>query len=101
MKNWRIWLFILTLSIGCKKPYNPKVINSPRSYLIVEGTINTNDTTTIKLSRTVNLTSSVTTNPVTATVLIECDNGITYGLPQAAPGIYQLVGEALDSTRKF
>jgi hypothetical protein len=101
MKNWRIWVFILTLSIGCKKPYNPKVINSPRSYLVVEGTINTNDTSTIKLSRTVNLTSSITTNPVTATVLIECDNGIIYGLPQAAPGVYKLAGETLDATRKF
>jgi len=101
MKNWRIWLFILTLSIGCKKPYNPKVINSPRSYFVVEGTINTNDTTTIKLSRTVNLTSNVTTNPVAGTVVVECDNGSNYGLYEAAPGIYKLAGVTLDSTRKF
>ncbi|MEO6979307.1 MAG: DUF4249 domain-containing protein [Mucilaginibacter sp.] len=101
MKNWRFWLFILTLSIGCKKPYNPKVINSPRSYLIVEGTINTNDTTTIKLSRTVNLTSTTTTNPVAANVTVECDNGSNYGLYEAAPGVYKLIGTTLDSTRKF
>ena len=101
MKNWRIWLFILTLSIGCKKPYNPKVINSPRSYLVVEGTINTNDTTTIKLSRTVNLNSSTTLNPVEGSIQVECDNGDKYGLFEAAPGIYKLVGVTLDSTRKF
>jgi hypothetical protein len=101
MKNWRIWLFILTLSIGCKKPYNPTVINSPRSYFVVEGTINTNDTTTIKLSRTVNLTSTTTTNPVAATVTVECDNGSNYGLYEAAPGVYKLVGATLDGTRKF
>jgi hypothetical protein len=101
MKNWRIWLFILTLSIGCKKPYNPKVINSPRSYLVVEGTINTNDTTTIKLSRTVNINSSTTLNPVEGSIQVESDNGDKYGLFEAAPGIYKLVGVTLDSTRKF
>lgn len=101
MKNGRFWLFILILSIGCKKPYNPKVINSPRSYLIVEGTINTNDTTTIKLSRTVNLNSATTSNPVDANVTVECDNGSNYGLLEVAHGIYKLVGATLDSTRKF
>ena len=101
MRNWRLWLFILTVSVGCKKPYNPKVINSPRSYLVVEGTINTNDTTTIKLSRTVNLTSTTTINPVAANVTVECDNGSNYGLYEAAPGVYKLVGATLDDTRKF
>ncbi|MDB4920334.1 MAG: hypothetical protein JWQ54_2317 [Mucilaginibacter sp.] len=101
MKNWRILIISIILSVGCKKPYNPQVISSPNSYLVVEGTINTNDITTIKLSKTVNLTSTVTTKPVQASLVIECDNGNIYGLYETADGVYQLSGVILDNTRKF
>ncbi|MDB5086615.1 MAG: hypothetical protein JWR09_609 [Mucilaginibacter sp.] len=101
MRNWKTLLFVIMLAVGCKKPYNPKVISSPNSYLVVEGVISTNDVTTIKLSRTVNLSSSVTTNPVQASVVIECDNGSNYGLNEVSNGVYQLSGVTLDNTRKF
>jgi len=96
-----ILFFLAVLAVGCKKPYSPQVINSPKSYLVVEGVINTNDVTTIKVSRTVNLTSSVTTNPVEASLAIESDNGSTFGLNEIAAGVYQLAGVTLDNTRKF
>ncbi|WP_157741055.1 DUF4249 domain-containing protein [Mucilaginibacter xinganensis] len=101
MKNWKILLAGIILSVGCKKPYNPQVINSPKSYLVVEGVINTNDVSTIKVSKTVNLTSSVTTNPVQAALTIECDNGNSYSLTEINEGVYQLSGVILDNTRKF
>jgi len=101
MKRVKILFFLAVLVVGCKKPYSPQVINSPNSYLVVEGVINTNDVTTIKVSRTVNLTSSVTTNPVAASLAIESDNGSTYGLNEVATGVYQLAGVTLDNTRKF
>jgi hypothetical protein len=101
MRNWKTLLFVIMLAVGCKKPYNPKVISSPNSYLVVEGVISTNDVTTIKLSRTVNLSSGVTTNPVQASVVIECDNGSNYGLNETSNGVYQLSGVSLDNTRKF
>ncbi|SHN31972.1 DUF4249 domain-containing protein [Mucilaginibacter sp. OK098] len=101
MRNWKTLLFVIMLAIGCKKPYNPKVISSPNSYLVVEGVINTNDVTTIKLSRTVNLSSGVTTNPIQANLVIECDNGSNYGLNEVGNGVYQLAGVTLDNTRKF
>ena len=101
MKNWKIFLLIVSLSVACKKPYDPGVINSPKSYLIVEGVISTNDTTTIKISRSVNLSNKGTTNPVNANVSIECDNGDSFGIPATAMGIYKIPGIGLDPARKY
>ncbi|MES2110272.1 MAG: DUF4249 domain-containing protein [Bacteroidota bacterium] len=101
MKNWKLYLLIFTLMVACKKPYNPKVIDSPKSYLVVEGVINTNDTTTIKLSRTVNLSNNVTTNPVEANVSVESDAGNNYNLVEKSPGVYILTGTALSDGPKY
>jgi len=102
MKDWKFFLFIILLSVGCKKPYNPQVISSPTTYLIVEGVININDLTTIKLSRTVNLSSKVTTNPVTgAQLTVEGDDGSQNMLYEIGDGTYQLSGVQLDNTKKY
>src|SRR6201996_9813357 len=95
MKTWKLYLLIFALAVACKKPYNPKVIDSPKSYLIVEGVINTNDTTTVKLSRTVSLSNKVTNNPVEANVSVESDAGNNYGLVEKSPGVYILAGVTL------
>ena len=62
--------------LSCKKPYDPKIISSANSYLVVEGVINlSNDSTVIKISRTFNLNSKITSNPeLGATVTVEDDN---------------------------
>ncbi len=75
------FLFVLGL-MCCKKPYNPPATSTSKSYLIVEGFINTgNDSTVIKLSRTVRLTDKITSNPVlNATVTVEGEQGGTYPL---------------------
>ena len=87
--------------VACKKPYNPNVIDSPKSYLIVEGSINGDDTTTVKLSRTVNLSSKITINPVVASVNVESDGGDNFPLTESAPGLYQAVGIYLNPARKY
>jgi len=103
MKTWKLILLFAILSVGCKKPYNPAVINSPRSYLVVEGAISTNDTTIIMLSRTVNLSAGTTVNPVRAAALtVESDNGSTYPVIESTtPGTYKLYSGPLDITRKY
>jgi hypothetical protein len=101
-RKWRIWLFIVVLSVSCKKPYNPQVISSPNSYLVVEGVINTNDVTNIRLSKTVNISTAVTSNPVEGAQLsVESDNGSIYDLSSIGNGVYQLTGATLDNTLKF
>ena len=62
--------------LSCKKPYEPKIVAAPNSYLVVEGVINTAvDSTVIKISRTFKLNSKVTSSPeLGATVTVEDDN---------------------------
>ena len=75
-----IYILVFAL-LSCKKPYNPQIISSPNSYLVVEGVINTSvDSTVIKISRTFNLNSKITTKPeLGATVTVEGENEyVTY-----------------------
>ena len=83
MIKLRYAFFVLVLALlCCKKPYNPPASSSPNSFLVVEGVINAgNDSTVIKLSRTVKLTDKITTNPVLgATVTVEGEQGSSYNL---------------------
>ena len=50
----------LSISTGCRKPYLPPVIATNSNYLVVEGVIDPGrDSTTIRLSRTVALSSTI------------------------------------------
>ncbi len=103
MRQRAVYLIIAFFIVGCKKPYNPPVINSPNSYLVVDGVINSgSDSTIIKLSRTVNLSSSTTVNPVTGGILaVESDQNTIYPLQELGGGKYGIAGLTLDSTRKY
>jgi hypothetical protein len=94
-------LFIATTS--CRKQYTPAIINTPNSYLVVEGVINSgSDSTFIKLSRTVKLSSKVTRNPEPdATVTVEGDQNASYLLAESGNGIYSGAGLHLDNTHKY
>jgi len=94
---------ILILFTGCKKPYDPPGITAPNSYLVVEGVINSGaDSTIIKLSKTVNLASNVTLNPLGGAVLtVESDQGAVYPLTETSQGTYTAIGLNLDNTRQY
>jgi hypothetical protein len=103
MKRADCFLIFLISTIGCKKPYNPPAIIAPGSYLVVEGVIDSgSDSTIIKLSRTVNLSSKVTVNPITGGVVtVESDQNDTYLLTEITNGTYVASGLNLDNTRKY
>jgi len=69
----------------------------------VEGVINSGaDSTFIKLSRTVNLSSTVTINPVLHAVLaVESDQNVIYPLTETSNGYYACGGLNLDNSRKY
>jgi len=95
MSKKSLLYFILILSLTCcKKPYNPPVITSTNSYLVVEGVINSGgDSTTIKLSKTVNLNAQTTVNPLPgATVVVENDQNATWPLAGDGAGNYTSPG---------
>jgi len=95
--------FLLLSLLCCRKPYNPPAIASPRSYLVVEGVINSgSDSTFIKLSQTVSLSSTVTVNPVLHAVLtVESDQNAIYPLTETSNGYYASAGLNLDNTRQY
>jgi hypothetical protein len=97
------YMILLTSLFGCRKPYNPPAIASPASYLVVEGVINAgSDSTTIKLSRTVNLSNANAVNPVNnATVFVQSDQGISYPLTQTSSGTYRCPGLNLSSAHQY
>ena len=95
MKVIRNTCYLLVLFLFCcKKPYNPPVIASVNSYLVVEGVINSgNDSTVIKLSKTVNLNARVTLNPlIGATVTVESNQNGTWALTGDNAGNYVSAG---------
>jgi hypothetical protein len=89
--------------VSCKKPYDPPVIASTGSYLVVEGAISSgSDSTTIKLSKTVSLSNSNIINPVTgAAVAVESDQNVVYPLTETSNGNYVSGGLNLNAARTY
>jgi hypothetical protein len=106
-KLWRkmfFFSFIVFLLQDCKKPYEPPAIVANNNYLVVEGFINTTPggITTIKLSRTRNLTDTVVNIPeFGASIAIENKSGIFYLLGPRADGIYVTNPLSLGSNGEF
>jgi len=104
MTNLRnlVFLFILGLTC-CKKPYNPPAATASGQYLVVEGAINSgSDSSFIKLSRTVNISSKVTANSeLNARITIEGDQNISYPLTEIGNGNYACSGLNLDTTHLY
>ena len=103
MKNLKIILLAVIIIAGCKKPYNPPAIASPGAYLVVEGVINSgSDSTLIKLSRTVSLSSVNTFNPVLgAVVTVVSDQGTVFPLTETSNGNYVSAGLNLDNSHTY
>jgi hypothetical protein len=94
---------LLTFGLStCVEPYVPAVLNAPTSYLVVDGFINGNGITRIKLSRTVSLASTATPPVETGAKLFIVDNtGTRYSLTEKTSGSYQSDSLQLDPTRQY
>ncbi len=88
---------------GCKKLYAPPAITANNNYLVVEGIIAAaQDSTIIKLSRTVNVSGITTLNPESnATVTVQDDQNVSYSLPQIDSGKYGAPPLNLDNSHKY
>lgn len=110
-----IYLYILlcsstwvtsSISIGCRRPYDPPAIQTANNYLVVDGFINTgsNAITSFNLNRSVNLgdTSTTGTPELYATVAITGSGGATYSLIDSNnTGIYTSAPLTLDITQQY
>jgi hypothetical protein len=103
MKKY-IYISVLILAaLGCKKPYNPKLVSATNSYLVVEGVINTGqDSTIIRLSRTVPLSSAVGSTPEPGASVVVLNNaGNSYPLAEAGNGYYKAPPLNLSSSNQY
>jgi len=102
--NKRIYILALIIvAFGCQKPYLPKIVAVPSNYLVVEGVINSgSDSTGIRLSRTVPLSSTTQVKPeLGATVTVLTDAGGNYPLTETGNGYYSAPGLNLNSSAKY
>jgi hypothetical protein len=90
--SWK-WMMILAALFlaNCKVPYDPPVNSSKTHFLVVDGFLNAEGTTNIKLSRTRNITSGDTAayiNEMNASVIIEDNQNNVYPLYETGGGNY-------------
>ncbi|RZK97349.1 MAG: DUF4249 domain-containing protein, partial [Hymenobacter sp.] len=87
---------------GCVEPYAPDVVNAPTSILVVDGFINGNGITRIKLSRTVDI-ATTTTPPAEkgARLFVVDDTGQQYALIEKTGGSYQSDSLQLSPARQY
>nr|GFB93391.1 hypothetical protein [Tanacetum cinerariifolium] len=100
-QRYGIGLLFLALT-GCVEPYLPEVVDAKTNYLVVDGFINGNGVTRIKLSRT-NTVSVATAPPAEkgAKVFIIDNTGVRYALKENASGSYQSDSLLLAPTRQY
>jgi hypothetical protein len=101
LQRYGIQFLLLSLG-GCVEPYLPEVVDAPTNYLVVDGFINGNGITRIKLSRTT--TVAVTTAPPVekgAKIDIVDNMGVRYALGENTSGSYQSDSLLLSSTRQY
>ncbi|WP_407426894.1 DUF4249 domain-containing protein [Arcticibacter sp.] len=76
------------LTFACKETYEPEVNFSATNLLVVEGLLNGNGVTTIRLSRTSNNSSNNSVTEAGANVEVEDEQKNTYSLSEASRGVY-------------
>lgn len=93
---------VLVALASCVDPYMPDVLDANVSHLVVDGFINGNGRTRIKLSRTIN-TASTATPPAEkgATLFIVDDAGRRYALAELSSGYYRSDSVQLTPTRQY
>ncbi|MFC6999241.1 DUF4249 domain-containing protein [Rufibacter roseus] len=84
-----LYLLLALFLSSCEEPYSPEVLEASNNFLVVSGFINSNGPTTIKLSRTQNLSDNSAPAFVTdAEVKVEADNGAAFLLQETSDGTY-------------
>ena len=104
LKILSIILIILTFAwCSCRQAYNPRPIATVSNYLVVEGVINTGaDSTIIRLSRTVPLSSKAALKPeLNAIVTLQDDKGDSYIMTEAGKGYYTAPGFGAIQTANY
>ncbi|MEY4930578.1 MAG: hypothetical protein RI909_1302 [Bacteroidota bacterium] len=92
------WLLIVLA--GCIDPYTPPEIKSSSAILVIDGHIDINSQSVIKLTRSQNLYEDLEPEKVYgAQVILENENGVTYPLTAAGDGSYSLAPQSFAAVK--
>jgi hypothetical protein len=86
---------------GCVEPYVPAVLDAPTSLLVVDGFINGNGRTRIKLARTANLAATALPAENGAKLFVVDNTGVRYALTEKTTGNYQSDSLLLPTNRQY
>lgn len=103
-KLWSIKcvVFLLLVVISCKEPFNPNIPSSQTNYLVVEGYINSNGSTSIALRRTLPLADSSKIKPeLNAQVAIEGEDNSVFQVRETGDGTYASASLILPRNQKY
>ena len=90
-----VWIVILLA--GCIEPYTPPEIKPADAILVIDGHIDANSKSIIKLTRSQSLLETGETEKVKgAVVLLENESGQTYPLTEEGSGIYTLPPQVIE-----
>jgi hypothetical protein len=97
-----IFLLIMVFCFGCKEPYEPNLPSIPQGFLVVEGVINAQGPTRIKLSRTTPLDQKKTFKPeLNASLWVEGDDNSSFALLAQPNGLYSSVTLPINPSRQY
>ena len=93
--------FFAIISLGCKEVYQPPFIIPRLGYLVVEGFINSQGVTNIKLTRSLQLGSGKLSGELGALVRVEGENNTQFPLSEKGQGLYSADQLPLQSNVKY
>ena len=99
-----ILMGLVTFSFSsCVKPFNPPILSSGNlNYLVVDGFIIPNSATTIKLSRTLNITDSFQVVPeLNAQLFLESLSGTSFSFQNGIDGLYTSTAAFLSADDQY
>lgn len=95
-------ILVCLLLLHCKEAYQPPAIANAPNYLVVEGFINTNETSYIYLSRTVNLKDTINFSPESnASLYLEDEQSSSLSFVDQGNGRYTLNPFGLKVNKKY
>jgi len=104
MRRLVFYLVVLVVTgVSCRDPYNPPIISSPNSYLVVEGALNAGTgPTSIRLTRTFKLDDTARLQgELNAQVLVEGKDNSTRQLLMNGDGFYISPGLNLSINQEY
>ncbi|HVG13911.1 MAG TPA: DUF4249 domain-containing protein [Chitinophagaceae bacterium] len=102
--KWKLLGYVLIIFLsGCKEKFEPNIPARTQNHLVVEGFINANGPTRIKLSRTVPLSVKRNFVPeLNARVWVESDDNTTpFVVPQKSEGVYASGALPINAIKKY